>query len=72
MSGRFLFGRNLLQWSDPLPTKKFWSYLLLIIDDVLNTYLALCQSNLHCRSLLVPANFDNCKRRGRYPEVYQP
>jgi len=31
--------------------------LSLIIDNVLNSYLALCQSQPHCRSLLVPANF---------------
>ena len=31
--------------------------MLLIIDNVLNSYLALCQSRPHCRGLLVPANF---------------
>jgi len=31
--------------------------LLPIIDNVLNSYLALCQSQAHYRGLLVPANF---------------
>ncbi len=43
--------------ADALLTEKFSAALLLIIDNVLNSYLALCQSQPHCRGLLVPANF---------------
>jgi hypothetical protein len=27
------------------------------MDNILNSYLALCQSQPHCRGLLIPANF---------------
>ena len=41
----------------PKAASSSWMALLPIIDNVLNSYLALCQSQPHCWGLLVPANF---------------
>jgi hypothetical protein len=58
MSAVFFFLEEIFcKGTDALLTEKLSAALLPIIDNVLNSYLALCQSQPHCWGLLVPANF---------------
>lgn len=50
-----IFTEKAQMWST---SEKFQTAMSLIIDNVFDLIFTLCQSYSHCRSLIVPANFN--------------